>query len=688
MPDEVKESQPRGRPDSTTEQVGDSSLSRRIYTRREFLKFGGAFGAGVISGLGVPFVYDSLTGKERKRRAELLTKVEEAKTRVEQEKTFTQLTETFIEDFDYRVAVGNGSLMSVRQESMWIMDKWRASEREQARFLLERGAALVSLWGSLKGEEKAHFDERGRLHIGERRFLVNESEEDFHLALNLIRSGLVLRVVSEEDKLLRQEDYEDLLSLIDLDPDIEISPDAWIVMPPDWALHLARFFKITDKIDVPVLPTGVEISRNLQTSANIGGYFEGHRARFPEGKQHLVVGSGMPPSALFHEGAHYLAESFAIEERSIGVSREQEFPVYIKDYHELASRLEMDMFKEAREQGKIEIFDTFVTLYASTHPEEDFAETFTEYFARGPLFRRKIEKLRKNDPRAAEILEAKYQFMKEKVARGEEFSFGGRKARPDILDWEESVINSFGKESSMRDVAEWRAGSLEDRLRGKAGFEEAEIVPVIPEGDYGHGMSLILPRVWQDVLFPAEIEAISALHTFPHLEIRGKFTIRVPTEMGEEEITIDTNSSTSIEKFLKRIPKMRVNQSNWSAEIEYSNKTRELLREFGISPPEFSPWGWSRGSRADMVDQPNLAFVRFTYSNDTGRWETAPIDVRSIQILTSFSSPGGEKRRTLDTYHPLKIGEKDVIVAINDEGRVHEIKLVRVPELSAGQAQG
>ncbi len=77
-----------------------------------------------------------------------------------------------------------------------------------------------------------------------------------------------------------------------------------------------------------------------------------------------------------------------------------------------------------------------VSQYAMKNVKEDFAETFQAYLFSGDIFRGMITELKASKPELAQALERKYQFMKEQVFSGEEFSFG---AKPRNYDQEAKV---------------------------------------------------------------------------------------------------------------------------------------------------------------------------------------------------------------------------------------------------------
>lgn len=73
----------------------------------------------------------------------------------------------------------------------------------------------------------------------------------------------------------------------------------------------------------------------------------------------------------------------------------------------------------------------YVSPYAMTLFSEDFAETFAEYVMFGEQFRMKLEELRLHRPQDYQILRNKYDFIKQEVFYGTEFTLSARELNPD-----------------------------------------------------------------------------------------------------------------------------------------------------------------------------------------------------------------------------------------------------------------
>lgn len=74
----------------------------------------------------------------------------------------------------------------------------------------------------------------------------------------------------------------------------------------------------------------------------------------------------------------------------------------------------------------------YTSDYAMTSAHEDFAETFASYVISGEHFRRKLDQLRLHNPEAYAALNQKYDFMRNVVFKGVEFSSFAIRRDPDL----------------------------------------------------------------------------------------------------------------------------------------------------------------------------------------------------------------------------------------------------------------
>ena len=646
-------------------------------SRREFLK-GVGVGAGATVLAGLPVLGHVLNERENAKRELLMSQLGEARTREELRQALTQETKSYLEEYDYRLASGNSVL---RDSTDPNYQQRRQPERESARFLMERGVTLLSTWGVLNNESGSSFDAEGRLSIEGKKFAVNQDVSDFHLAFNLIKAKLSLNVETDvSNRALVEEDYRDLLEFVDLGQEIEISPDSWIIMPKEWATSLARFTLIIKKGKIP-LPEKIVIDPKVSTEMGLGGYYEGVSGRFPERGQVLNLSSRDGASVIFHEGGHYIADSHAAKRRAIGLPQEQEIPNHALDFEAATAKAQKEQLLEARsrEERRVEELDQFISDYSVTNPGEDFAEIFREFLAGGPLFRVTLEERRARSKAGASILQAKYDYMKEKVTGGEEFSFEARKVRNAISGWEDGLLKDFQPAPSLRKIAEAAAKNAQKIMNSFPGLEEVEVISVIPEGDYDYALSLLEPAVWRDImqLIPNEkISSTSALYPVSHLELKGKFTFRAITPQRERSIILDTADSSSIEKFVDIASQINAPSVDITPrQIEISQEAQDGLGKLGLSFPRVYPWGWGHSYPPSFIDTPNLAYVHFQENSETGKWETVPIDVRQISVHITSPDEFGRESMIGGVATPIKLGKKDVILAIRLNGEIDQLRL-------------
>lgn len=84
-----------------------------------------------------------------------------------------------------------------------------------------------------------------------------------------------------------------------------------------------------------------------------------------------------------------------------------------------------------------------ISLYATWKVEEDFAETFEAYLMDGEGFRALLQELRFHDPAAWAVLQPKYDFMKDKVFGGVEFSKDARTRVPYLEEREQEFAGLY-----------------------------------------------------------------------------------------------------------------------------------------------------------------------------------------------------------------------------------------------------
>lgn len=650
-------------------------------TGREVLRFEGrGFGSLVAARIGIPFLSKEIKQEELEERKSLIEGLDKVETKEELEKVLTELTNDFIREYDYHQAFGNDQIARVSPQNP---DPQRESivnnEREQVNFLVQRGVALLSGWKLLRGGEQPQFDRNLRLHLEGKRLSINENITDFHIALNLIRAKLALSV--EKDSLkkeLLEEDWEDLMKLVDLRPEIQIGPEAWIIMPREWAINLARVYLIIKRNNLPP-PTKFLIDPKELSTTPRQGYYETAHARFPAKGQIVALGPTHAPQKIFHEMAHYIADTANIKRRVVG-PREVQFPDLQLAFDSVVGKIQESLLHSARKAGEKKLpggIEWFVTDYALTNTKEDFAETFQEFCTRGPAFKRRFEQMRVWNPAAAALLEAKQEFMRTELLGGEELSFEARRKRSEIARWEDQFVRLASLPVSPVESAAWGAKWRTEFVRTDPRFKwNAEVFAVIPEEDVNYALFLLQPSIWEDFLGPngRGIKAISAIFPIPHYELRGAFTVKVKTVSGEKAVNINTHDPSSIQKFFELLPQLEFpSPQPLKTIINYSNKTVSLLEELDLTPFDFNPWIWNKSFPVTFIDNPSKFFVRFQYDEKINQWRNVPIDVRSITIHQTFVDQGGREQITSNYFYPVRVGKRDILLVIDDSGRLEKI---------------
>lgn len=649
-------------------------------TRRQLLKAAG-LGVGVTVAGGAPVVLGLAQRYEQAKKEALEVQVDAAKSGEDLERSLKDLTQEFIRDYDYRVEIGNPKANvweGMPEEERGRREVLRKQERESVAHLMERGRALYDLWVRFEGTGRAYFDSDQRLHLGERVFDVNENERDFHLALNLMRTHFAVKAAEDPmEKDLAQEDYNDFVKLVDSDLQIEIAPNSWLIMPKEWALGLARVNILFKSANTP-RPQKIVIDPEIPSDVNVGGYYRGAEGIFPEQGMALFLRPNLSPGVIFHETGHYLEDIVNIPETRIGVREEAEYPNHRLGFGKAAAEAQRKAILESRDFGRMDELNAFVSSYAATNPSEDFASTLEDYIMYGPVLRQWIEERKREDPRGTSLLEAKYQYIKEHIAGGEEFSFGGRKKRIGILEWEEQRKNSFPERGNpkdeVRDETEWRAREL-GRIEG---FQGVKLTPYVSTGNYNYALALLESSVWEDVLGlnrGQRVESASPLYPIAHLEIEGSFWVGVHTAEGEARVFIDPNYPELIEHFVERVKSREI----FAPEIditpppyEFSEESHKKFGELEIPIPKFTPWSWGSSYPPNFVDNREIFYVRFT-QNEKGQWEKTPIDRRVVDVYVSRYDEKRGRVAEVQRVYPVQLGERDLILAINSEGRIHEI---------------
>ena len=467
---------------------------------------------------------------------------------------------------------------------------------------------------------------------------------------------------------MQQEDCENILGLIDLRLNIVVDNNSWIVMPQSWAGSLARFALFLRNQGMPP-PQQIFIESNRG-----GGHYEpGYGKRFPNREQVMVLGSETDASVIFHEGGHYISDLQRAESRLIGLSQDKKFRDFQVGFERTVGKMQKMLYESiyfGKLPSNIDELGWFVSGYSTTNPVEDFAETFSEFMSNGPVFLQRIEQLRKRDPRAAGILEAKYEYMRTELARGNEFTFEGRAKRSDIAGWERTKLKSFNKQVSLPDQLDGKF--VTEQLRRKDGFKQAVVEIIAPRGNFGYAITLLDPQFWTDTLGEnvREVESVSGLYAIPHYELRGKINLKI----SQADYFLDTTNSVSIGRFIETLPKVGISTRDITPKkTAYTEESLELFQHLGIEPAKIQPGFWNSVYPPNFIDNANKLYLHFQQDEKNQEWKLAPLDVRKVRLHTKSLVGKTENYLGSHIYNPVQLGSKDVVVVLDWEGKVQEI---------------
>lgn len=620
-----------------------------------------------------------------------MQKVQNANSEKERLALLEEISRLFAKDYDQNISVSNNfvdtynSIQAEKRQPRNFTEsnalRWAF---ERSGLILERGVALVSAWQKLEGvKESAGFDKEGRLIFEGRKLHINENVCDWHIALNLIRAKINEK--SNDDSIMQAksaEDLRDLLQFVDIRPSVDIEKTAWAVMPPDWATTLARFtIFLNEKNIPPPQEYNVRLSYTLHGQNFQGGYYQtGSGGRFPQETQVIYMGSSLSAPVIFHEGGHYIADAAKITGRLLGGERRIPFPDIQRDYDRMLGRLQKSIFQSALKSGAKpgDWTKTFVTPYASTNSVEDFAETYAEFMYYGPAFKERIERLRKEDPASASLLEAKYDFMKANIARGFEYGIEGRKKSTPLNSSDKLLVSERIKEGArLSESFNYEKKYLSEQWKKPPAFEHVEASLVVPTSEPVLDLALLETKVWEDIVgfTKGEIVDVSYIAFVPHREFIGRADISVKLKNGEVgRINLDTQNQQNVQNLLKLLPQADIDTREVVANSpeKFSQESLDYFKSQGIKPPKLAYSGfWSPTYPPYHVDRSDMFFARFQYTN--GEWRQKTLDVRRTNLFIKEMREGKENIRR-SNYFTVTLGEKDLILGIDRDGNLREVR--------------
>lgn len=274
-----------------------------------------------------------------------------------------------------------------------------AKKRTELAFL---GAEILNL----ESDQAYKVDRiKGEITADGRAFDVGR-DRDLFIVDEIINSNL--KAIDKDkpgmERLRAKESVDDLLWLKDSNINLRFDSRN-IGYPYEGSLALlARFYRKLDSMGVDNFAKEITFVDSIKDDALgfTGGLY------FPDEEKILISGSGGQVAAA-HEEAHHQSD---INE----VFGQANFDKVVAD-----ARQKFDITRDNRDA----YISPWVIDIPNINPDkEDYAETIAQYYYDGVAFRSRIQELKYKNDRAAEVLEAKYNFAK-KFFNGESYTLGG-----------------------------------------------------------------------------------------------------------------------------------------------------------------------------------------------------------------------------------------------------------------------
>lgn len=227
-------------------------------------------------------------------------------------------------------------------------------------------------------------------------------------------------VTAEEEILLQrtrlQEDLRLLSWLVKRDAPVKMTDESYVFFPREELIAIARVSQVVDRI-------GLNIPKSIEWCSND------------------CLDSIIVKSKIIDENG---VEKEKVSKGAGGISRPRLDAVKLKNMapmlsftHEIGHLVSdkngfLDRFKQIEDspdQNK-EVRLKHISDYAMNNVDEDFAETFSLYLLEGDYFRSLLEELKVYSPSEGQVLQEKYDFMKNQLFSGTEFSKDGRMRVP------------------------------------------------------------------------------------------------------------------------------------------------------------------------------------------------------------------------------------------------------------------
>lgn len=308
----------------------------------------------------------------------------------------------------------------IHESNYFLKTKYDSKTKEhvayQRKILTIDGVKMMKKylgWGDISLDE-----DKNRITIpGIRDFDINDVTDIVlldQIVSNSIRENLAR---SDFEKQHFGDNKFDALWLSKSGIDLQIRNDTFAFPEDDALIIMSRFTQFTEKLGYPV-PPAIEYVPYDGKSGYSGIYISYKGSDNLNKIQLNTEGSK-------HTPAHELAHHQAYTNPEFGIEK------YIE-------RVNASLELVKRKGYSININEPFITEYAATNYQEDYAETVSIYFMDGVSFRRKLKELysKSLDDKSRheyEILAAKYNFAKEFFG-GVEFMKDGSIFNPKIYE--------------------------------------------------------------------------------------------------------------------------------------------------------------------------------------------------------------------------------------------------------------
>lgn len=298
-----------------------------------------------------------------------------------------------------------------------------------SRDLVGTDASAKNLW--INGE---HFDLESRYQrqlaaawIQTKVEILDRSVDGFIIK----EQGKMDRFTEEEITLQEselQEDLELLMWLKRRNVPIAMTDESFAFFPKEKMVTLARVFQAVDQLGF-----------NLPNSAE---WCSSTCLNWLNRKEEMMNEEGEIKEVDFESiGAALTNDEIKLENTAGAGSFAHELGHLVSDRNNFLE--DFKSLRGYRGQAPAEDRLAHISLYATENVDEDFAVTFMNYLMNGDYFRALLDELQVHAPEAWQTLQQKYDFMRNKVFNGTEFSKDARTRIPYLEEREQEFAGFY-----------------------------------------------------------------------------------------------------------------------------------------------------------------------------------------------------------------------------------------------------